>query len=115
MFFRRSPQSQGPVPLLPTPDCGQRDIAIIAECSICGVRPGNLLAQELDHLPLGKEALCLLGIGELERWEQEPLGLKLVDHYHQDNNGRSLDRVSSQKGPRLMESGRHLSVHIELL
>lgn len=60
----------------------------------CGVRPGNLLAQELDHLPLGKEALGLLGIGELERLEQESLGLKRVDHYHQDNNGRSLDRVS---------------------
>jgi 3-oxoacyl-[acyl-carrier protein] reductase len=98
MFFRRSPQSQGPVPLLSTIDCGQRDIAIIAESSVCGVRPGNLLAEELHHLPLGKEALGLLGIGELERLEQESLGLKRGDHYHQDNNGCSLDRASSQKG-----------------
>ena len=29
---------------------------------------------------MGKEALCLLGIGELERLEQEPLGLKGGDH-----------------------------------
>ncbi len=84
---------KAPVPLLPTLDCGQRDIAIIGECPICGVRPGNLLAQELDNLPMGKEALCLLGIGELERLEQEPLGLEGGDHSHQDNNGRGLDRV----------------------
>lgn len=98
MFFRRSPQSQGPVPLLPTLDCGQRDIAIIDECSVCGIRPGDLLAQELHHFPLGKEALCLLGIGELERLEQESLGLKRGDHYHQDNNRHNLDRSLPKKG-----------------
>jgi hypothetical protein len=57
--------------------------------------------------------LGLLGIGELERLQQESLGLKLGDHYHQDNNGRSLDRASSQKGLKLMESGRHLFRGVE--
>jgi len=84
------------VPLLTTLDCGQSDIAVIGKRSIRGVRPGNLVAQELDHFPLGKEALCLLGIGELERLEQKSFGLKRGDHYHQDNNGHSMDRASSQ-------------------
>ena len=93
MFSRRFPQSQGPVPLLSALDRGQSDIAIVGQRSIRGVRPRNLVAQELDHLPMGKEALGLLGIGKLERLEQEAVGLKRGDHNHQDNNGRSLDRV----------------------
>jgi hypothetical protein len=39
-----------------------------------------LFAQELDHLPVGKEALGLVGIGELERLQQQSLGLKSGDH-----------------------------------
>jgi hypothetical protein len=35
---------------------------------------------------LRKDALCLLGIGELQRLEQESLGLKRGDHNYQDNN-----------------------------
>jgi hypothetical protein len=58
----------------------QRNIAIVGECPIGGIGPGDLLVQELDHFPLGKEALCTLGIGELERLEEEPLGLEGGNH-----------------------------------
>ena len=63
-------QSKRPMPFVSALDCGESHIAIVGEGSVGGVWPGNDSVQKFDDLPVGKEALRLFRVGELERTQE---------------------------------------------
>ncbi len=69
-------QSQRPLPLVAAFDGGERDVAVVGESAVGGVGPRNDGVEMLDDLPLGKEHLGLLRIGELERAQEEARGVE---------------------------------------
>jgi hypothetical protein len=45
----------------------ERYVTIVGKSAVFGVGPGNIWVEMLHDLPLRKEALGLLRVGELER------------------------------------------------
>jgi hypothetical protein len=73
-------QSQSPVPFFSALDTRQNLVSIDVKHSICGIRPRNFCVEELDDVPLWKQALCLFGVGELQRAQQKTLGVEFNGH-----------------------------------
>jgi hypothetical protein len=57
-------------------DGGECDVTVVGESAVGGVGPGNVWVEMLDDLPVGKQALGLLRVGELERAQEEAPGLE---------------------------------------
>jgi hypothetical protein len=57
-------------------DGRERDVTIVGESAVGGVRPRNDGVEMLDDLPLGKKQLGLLRVGELERAQEEAPGVE---------------------------------------
>lgn len=74
--FGRFLQSQRPMPFVAAFDCWERDVAVIGESTVFGVGPGNIWVEMLHDLPMGKEVLGLLRVGESERAQEEAPGEK---------------------------------------
>lgn len=64
------------MPFVAALDGGERDVTIVGESAVGGVRPGNDGVEMLDDLPLGKETLGLRRVGELERAQEESPGVE---------------------------------------
>jgi hypothetical protein len=69
-------ESQRPVPFVAALDGGERCVAVVGESSVGGVGPGDDGVQQPDDLPVGKEALGLGRVGELEGAQDETLRVK---------------------------------------
>jgi hypothetical protein len=83
-------QSQRPLPFVAAFDSGERNVAVIGESTVFGVGPGNIWVEMLHDLPLRKEALGLLRVGELERAQEEAPGEKF-DGGNAGRHGRNYN------------------------
>ena len=59
---------------------GNRNVSNELQCAAFGVGPGDLIQHVFHDLPVRKELLNLLGIGYLERAQNEALGCAFMDH-----------------------------------
>ena len=73
-------EAERPVPLVAAGDGGEGDVAVEGEGSVGGVGPGDAGGEEADDLPVGEEALGLLGVVERGGAEDEARGFELGDH-----------------------------------
>ena len=71
----------------------QRYVTIVGESAVLGVGPGNIRVEMLHDLPLRKEALGLLRVGELERAQDEAPGEKF-DGGKAGRHGRNYNSES---------------------
>ena len=69
-------ESNRPLPLVAALDGRERNVTIVGKSAVGGVRPRNDGVEMLDDLPLGKEQLGLLRVGELERAQEEAPGVE---------------------------------------
>jgi hypothetical protein len=84
------------LPFVAALDGWERDVAVVGESAVGGVGPGNIWVEMVDDLPVGKEALGLLRVGELERAEEEARGVEFDGgdagrHGRNYNSGGEVD------------------------
>jgi hypothetical protein len=60
---------------------GQSGVAVVDERAIVGIRPGNVVREELDDSPMREDALHLFRVREFKRAQDEAGGFELRDHF----------------------------------
>src|SRR6185312_1361170 len=79
-LFGGGPEAQCPMPLFSALHGRQSDVAVVGQGAVGGIRPWNVVGQELDDSPMREDALGLFCVCQFERTQEEPGGFESRSH-----------------------------------